>query len=98
MPKKRKGKPAEILERQRAEQWSSAGLERDRREREHNELASKLTASEVDQLSRAIANVEFKKSARETFIAVAKKYKVSSGDLEQALAIRFGNRRRISDI
>ncbi len=55
-------------------------------------LAKRLKPSHVRALVAAFIHVESKSGAARIFSKIAKRYGVSSGDLEQALAIKLGPR------
>ena len=65
---------------------------KEKRETGHRALARALTVREIATLRRAIFDVETRHRSRIAFQRIAKKYGVTSGDLEVAINIRLGKR------
>ncbi len=76
----------------RVAKYTEHELARYREARGIETLAKKLKPREVKALRKAFLHLETREAARKIFIKIAKKYGVTSGALDQALAVKLGKR------
>lgn len=79
-----------VRRKYRSSAYSAEELHKYRKRRRIFPLVKKLRTLEVRALVAAFIHVESIGRAGRIFAKIAKKYNVSSGDLEQALAIKLG--------